>query len=216
VASPDEQPQSHCLATGEEELGDDFKMPTAPTKAKAKAAKKPAAAKASTTRRSTASSASGATQAKSTHAKGARTRAIHTSESAVRQAQTATRETADVFGDYAERAVLIPVGAALIARERIVSTVSDTVSTYSSPTKTQAQLRKFERRGATARNRLEREVRKARVRVERELRQRRRKLESTVNDLEERRDALAKNGGDLANRVPDLANKVQERILSLV
>jgi hypothetical protein len=200
-------------------------MPTAPTnsptgsKAKAKAAKKPAAAKASA-RRSTASSASGATQAKSTHAKGARTRAVHASESAVRQAQTATRETADVFGDYAERAVLIPVGAALIARERIFSTVSDTVSTYSSPTKTQAQLRKFERRGATARNRLEREVRKARVRAERELRQRRRKLESTVestvNDLEERRDALTKSGGDLANRVPDIANKVQERILSLV
>ena len=134
----------------------------------------------------------------------------------MRQAQTATKETADVFGDYAERAVLIPVGAALIARERIVSTVSDTVSTYSSPTKTQAQLRKFERRGATARNRLEREVRKARVRVERELRQRRREIESTVSDLEERRDAIAKNGSEIANRVPDIANKVQERILSLV
>jgi seryl-tRNA synthetase len=134
----------------------------------------------------------------------------------VRQAQTATKETADVFGDYAERAVLIPVGAALIARERIVSTVSDTVSTYSSPTKTQAQLRKFEHRGATARNRLEREVRKARVRVERELRQRRRAIESTVSDLEERRDAITKNGSEIAGRVPDIANKVQERILSLV
>ncbi len=111
---------------------------------------------------------------------------MHASESAVRQAQTATRETADVFGDYAERAVLIPVGAALIARERVVSTVSDTVSTYSSPTKTQAQLRRFERRGATARNRLEREVRKARVRVERELRQRRRKIESTVKQTTSR------------------------------
>jgi hypothetical protein len=198
-------------------------MPTAPTtpKAKAKAAKKPATAKATSAKTTSARRASaGSTQAKASHAKGARTRAVHASESAVRQAQTATKETADVFGDYAERAVLIPVGAALIARERIVSTVSDTVSTYSSPTKTQAQLRKFERRGATARNRLEREVRKARVRVERELRQRRRKIESTVestvSDIEERRDAIAKSGGDLANRVPDIANKVQERILSLV
>jgi hypothetical protein len=193
-------------------------MPTAPatTKAKAKAAKKPAAAKATSARRTSA----GTTQAKASHAKGARTRAVHASESAVRQAQTATKETADVFGDYAERAVLIPVGAALIARERVAATVSDTISTYSSTTKTQAQLKKFERRGATARNRLEREVRKARVRVERELRQRRRKIESTVestvSDLEERRDAIAKSGGDLANRVPDIANKVQERILSLV
>jgi hypothetical protein len=125
--------------------------------------------------------------------------------------------------NYAERAVLIPVGAALIARDRVVSTVSDTISSYSSTTKTQAQLRRFERRGVTARKRLEREVRKARVRVERDLRQRRRSFESTVSELEERRDTFAKNGGDLANRVPDLANrvpeianKVQERILSLV
>jgi hypothetical protein len=132
-----------------------------------------------------------------------------------------------VFGDYAERAVLIQVGAALTARDRVVSTVSNTISSYSSPTKAQAQLRRFERRGVTARKRLEREVRKARVRVERELRLRRRKIGSTVSDLEGRRDTFAKNGSDLANRVPDLvpdlanrvpelANRVQERILSLV
>jgi hypothetical protein len=130
--------------------------------------------------------------------------------------QTATRETADVFGDYAERAVLIPVGAALVARDKVVSSVSDTISTYSSPSKAQAQLRRFERRGATARNRLEREVRKARVRFERELRQRRRELEKSVNDLDSRRENVTKQVPDLANRVPDLANRVQERILSLV
>jgi hypothetical protein len=183
------------------------------TKPRAKAASKPASAKAATARRA---STRGTTQAKASQAKGARARAAHRAEATVRQTQTATRETAGVFGDYAERAVLIPVGAALIARDRIVSTVNDTVSIYASPKKTQAQLRKFERRGVTARNRLEREVRKARVRVERELRQRRRVIESTVSDLEDRRDAIAKNGTDLANRVPELANKVQERILSLV
>jgi hypothetical protein len=203
-------------------------MPTAPTtspkaaKPRAKAASKPAAAKATTTRRPHVS-ASGSTQAKAAHAKGARTRATHQAESALRQTQAATRETAGVFGDYAERAVLIPVGAALIARERVVETVSDTVSTYSSTSKAQAQLRRFERRGVTARNRLEREVRKARVRVERELRQRRRTVESTVSDIDARRETLTKNGSELANkvpelanRVPELANKVQERILSLV
>ena len=52
-------------------------------------------------------------------------------------------------------------------------------------------------------------MRKARVRVERELRQRRREIERTVTDLEDRRDAVAKNGTELANRV-------QERIGSLV
>jgi hypothetical protein len=74
---------------------------------------------------------------------------------------------------YAERAVLIPVGAALMARDRVVSSVNDTISTYSNTTKTQAQLRRFERRGNTARKRLEREIRKARISVERELRKRR-------------------------------------------
>ncbi len=91
----------------------------------------------------------------------------------------------------AERAVLIPVGAALIARERVLAGVNDTIANYNSTPKASAQLRKFERRGATARNRLQREVRKTRVRVERELRQRRREGE-------------------------ELAERVQERILSLV
>jgi len=110
---------------------------------------------------------------------------------------------------YAERAILIPVGAALIARDRVASSVNDALSSYSSTSKAQAQLRKFERRGNTARNRLEREVRKARVRFERQLRQRRRELEKRVNNLEERRDAVAKN-------VTELPNRVQERIQSLV
>jgi len=177
-------------------------MPTATTAPKRTKASKPAKA------RKPARKAR-ATQSKATQAKAARTRAIHQSESAAQQAQTATRETVGVFGDYAERAVLIPVGVALTARDKLVTSVNDTISTYSSTTKAQAQLRRFERRGATARNRLEREVRKARVRVERELRQRRREIEKTVSDIEKRRETVAKNGSDLANQV-------QERILSLV
>jgi hypothetical protein len=180
-------------------------------KARTKAARKPAATKAAATK-----TTGTARQRRATRAKAARTRTIHQSESAARQAQTATRETAQVFGDYAERAVLIPVGAALIARERVVAGVSDTVSTYSSTTKTRQQLRRFERRGATARKRLEREVRKARVRVERELRQRRRAIGSTVSDIEKRRDSITKNSSDLADRIPEFAERAQERILSLV
>lgn len=84
---------------------------------------------------------------------------------------TTTRPVAKTT--YAERAVLIPVGAALIARDRVVSGVNDTISSYSSTSRAQVQLRKFERRGNTARKRLEREVRKARTSVERELRKRR-------------------------------------------
>src|SRR3984893_10008949 len=100
-------------------------MPTAANNASTRSAKPRAKAAKSTTSRSR-------TKAKATRAKGARTRAANQTRTAVRQAETATRDTAVVFGDYAERAVLIPVGVALTARDRAVSTVSDTFSTYSS------------------------------------------------------------------------------------
>jgi hypothetical protein len=103
---------------------------------------------------------------------------------------------------YAERAVLIPVGAALIAREQVFARVNDTIGSYATPSKANAQLRKFERRGNTARNRLEREVRKTRVRVEREVRQTRGRVEREVRRRQ-------RDGEELAGRV-------QERIQSLV
>jgi hypothetical protein len=135
----------------------------------------------------------------------------------VHRAETATRLTVSdrstVLGDYAERAVLIPVGVALTARDRVVSSVNGTIASYATPAKAQAQLRRFERRGATARNRLEREVRKARVRVERQLRQRRREIGRTVGELDNHRDNVAKNGTELAN---ELATRLQESVLSRV
>ena len=143
-----------------------------------------------------------------------KTAAVRKSTSTATRTAAATRlpvseRPVAAFGDYAERAVLIPVGATLIARDRVVTGVTDTLSIYSSSTKAQAQLRRFERRGATARRRLEREVRKTRTRVEREMRQRRREISKRFTSLERRRDTLAKNGTELANRV-------QERIVSLV
>lgn len=90
----------------------------------------------------------------------------------------------------AERAVLIPVGAALIAREKLAEGVNDTITSYSSTSKAQAQLRKFERRGNTARKRLEREVRKARTSVERELRRRRQDSAELADRLQGRIQSL--------------------------
>jgi hypothetical protein len=161
-----------------------------------------------------------ASSSKTQRAKAARARAASQTRAAVRQAEAARRHTladrSSVLSDYAERAVLIPVGVALTARDRLNSTIA----TYSNPTKAQAQLRRFERRGATARNRLEREVRKARVRVERQLRRRRRVLERSVGELGDRvvelgdrRDNVAKNGSGIAN---ELANRLQETVLSRV
>ena len=112
-------------------------MPTeTPTSTSQPVASKPRAKAAKRTTRKPIS-------AKRTNARAsAAAKATRTSESPVKQAP------ADVLGDYAERAVLIPVGAALIARDRVVDSVSETISTYSSTSKTQAQLRRFERRGA--------------------------------------------------------------------
>ncbi len=89
---------------------------------------------------------------------------------------------------YAERAVLIPVGAALLA-----------IETYSSPTRARTQLRKFERRGSRARNQLEREVRQTQARLDRELRHRRRELEQRVQSR--------------LRESSELADRVQERVL---
>jgi hypothetical protein len=126
-------------------------------------------------------------------------RSTSSSASTKRSTQAVKNPT---VGSYAERAVLIPVGAALIAREQVLARVNDTIGSYSTPSKANAQLRKFERRGNTARNRLEREVRKTRVRVEREVRQTRGRVEREVR-------ARRREGEELANRV-------QERILNLV
>lgn len=135
------------------------------------------------------------------------------------------------MGDYAERAILIPVGAALIVRDRVVTGVEDAFSTYSSTSKIEAQLRRFERRGGTARRRLEREVRKTRTRLERGVRQRRRELDRRRNSIrkdlsaqvEQAQEQFEKTqawiGDTFKSRVDDtseMAGRVQERVLSEV
>lgn len=107
-----------------------------------------------------------------------------------KRAASSRSTTSTAKSSYAERAVLIPVGAALTARDRVVSSVNDTLTNYSSTSRAQAQLRKFERRGATARKRLEREVRKARTSVERELRKRRQESAEFADRFQERIQSL--------------------------
>ncbi len=159
------------------------------------------------------------------------TRTTASRAGSTRRGARTTATPVDRVGDYAERAVLIPVGAALVARERVLSSVSDAFSSYSTPTKAQAQLRKFERRGSTARTRLEREVRKTRTRVERELRERRRELEerrgsltkSLTAQVEQTQAQLEKAQAQIEDAVrarledgTDFASRVQERVLNLV
>jgi hypothetical protein len=205
-------------AFGEQEEEMASTMPTATTTTRSgskatKAASRKTAARSPKARKVTRKSST----SKARGAKAARTRAANQTRAAAQQAGVASRLTladrSTVLGDYAERAVLIPVGVALTARDRVVSNVNDAISSYSTPAKAQAQLRRFERRGATARNRLEREVRKARVRFERQLRQRRRVFERTVSEIGDHRDNVAKNGSEIAG---ELANRLQESVLSRV
>jgi len=65
--------------------------------------------------------------------------------------------------------VLVPVGAALIVRDNLV----EAVKPFRTLQSTERQLKRFERRGNTARNQLERDVKRTRTRLERQLRQRR-------------------------------------------
>ena len=91
--------------------------------------------------------------------------------------------------------MLIPVGAALDARDAVVDAVKPYVEGRESAEKELKKVqqarapacKKFERRGSTARNRAVREVKRTRTRVERELRQRRTKAVRTVK--QNRREA---------------------------
>jgi hypothetical protein len=202
-------------------------MPDTTTPASSNATSSKATNSAKKAARPRPASSAGASKARAT---AARSRGASKSKPAAAHTSS-TRSTTDLVGDYAERAVLIPVGAALLARERVVSSVTDAISTYSSPSKTQSQLRKFEHRGSAARTRMEREVRKTRTRLERELRERRRELDKrrerltkeVTSRVEQTQSQIEKTQSQIEDALrarledgADLASRVQERVLSLV
>lgn len=187
------------------------------------ASAKPATA---TARRSSRSGAAGTAAKRS-----ATTRSTTTKRTAAARRATPTN-TIETVGSYAERAVLIQVGAALAARDRFLAGVGELPRDPSQASaRAQAQLRKFERRGTSARNSLEREARRTRVRLERELRRRRHSLDRAFSHLERRRSSLSHTVSgqfeDASNQIErtvqarvkeatSLAGKVQDRIKDLV
>jgi hypothetical protein len=157
------------------------------------------------------------------------TAAKRRSTASKRAATRKEAETPKTPVDYAQSAVLIPVGVALEARDRVVDTVNGLITTYSDRQKAETQLRRFERRGTRARNNLEREVRRTRTRVERQLRQRRRRVERALTRIERQRTTAAKNVSTQVESVStqvenavqsgitagtELATRVQERVLN--
>ena len=123
-------------------------------------------------------------------------------------------------GVWAERVVLVPMGASLLARDNLVSSVRGLADKYSSRTSLQHELRRYERRGSTARNRFERQVRRTRTRFERQLRQRRSLVERTIKQNRRRlerevrsvRKDFQKQSGLVSSRMEKLVSDAQERI----
>ena len=117
----------------------------------------------------------------------------------------------------AERAALVPVGASLLARDNLVSTVKGLATKYRTRASLERELKRYERRGSTARNRFERQVRKTRTRFDRQLRQRRSLVERTVKQNRRRlehevrsvRKDLEEQSGIVSARVEKLVSEAQ-------
>ncbi len=125
-------------------------------------------------------------------------------------------------GVLAERVVLVPVGASLLVRDNVVSTVRDLASRYSTRPSFERELKRYERRGSTARNRFERQVRRTRTRFERQLRQRRNLVQRTVKQNRRRverevrsvRRDLEKQSGAVGARFEKMVSDAQGLISS--
>ena len=120
--------------------------------------------------------------------------------------------------------MLIPVGAALEARDRVAGTVGAVVTTTRSRRALERQLERFERRGGSARTQLEREVRRTRTRLERQTRtarrgferqrsQARKNLDLNVEFLTSRVERVVQNGVDAGMK---LVNGAQDRLGKVV
>jgi hypothetical protein len=104
----------------------------------------------------------------------------------------------------------IPVGATLVARDNVLEAVKPYTAGRESAEReldklqkrVSTNLRRFERRGNTARNRAVREVKRTRTRVERELRQRR---NQTVRTVKQNRREVEKQLKSARQRVASIA-----------
>ncbi len=120
----------------------------------------------------------------------------------------------------AERAVDVPVGAALMVRDRVNDVVEPWTSTAtrerelkSLRTQVTRELNRFERRGGQARRKATQRVRSTRTRVERELRARRREVGKTVK---QNRTKVEKTVRQNRVKAEDALSKAQERVSELV
>jgi hypothetical protein len=164
-----------------------------------------------------------ATRTSAATAKTSARRTVKEAENTAREASGAvsTESKAGIAQaqQLAERAVMVPVGAGLVARDNLVSTVKGFASKYRTRASLERELKRYERRGTTARDRVERQVRGTRIRFERELHQRRGSVERAVGQNRRRlerevravRRDLEKQSGTLAARVEKIVSRAPDR-----
>lgn len=123
-----------------------------------------------------------------------------------------------------ERAVDLPVGAALVSAERI----NEVVEPWTRQSTRKRELRglrqqvrrelgKFERRGGTARRKATRTARQTRTRVERVLKQRRRSIETTVKRNRAKAEkAVKENRARAEDGLRKAQSTVEARVPTLV
>jgi hypothetical protein len=157
---------------------------TTTTTPKAKPKAKPAARR--TSARRTSARRTAARKPSTATARRQRTIAVNETRDAAQAQARAARTTAAQGRNVAERAALVYVGATLEARDRVLGLAGEFVNRFGTRAAAEREvnkdLRRFERRGTTARNQLERDVKKARTRLERAVRTRRRNVSNRAQD----------------------------------
>jgi hypothetical protein len=149
--------------------------------------------KAAATRRSTTAKRGATTRNARAAARNTQRASTRAQTDVAREAAAARRDaekTVNKVVEGAQRVALTYVGATLTARDRAV----EIAGTLSDRKQVERRLKAFERRGTTARNRVERELKKQRTRIERETRKRTNRVEKDLKTLR----------GDLGNVTGDV------------
>ena len=127
---------------------------------------------------------------------------------------TQPKTPVDQVTEIAERVVLVPVGVSLLVRDDIVSTVKGLATKYRTRAGLERELKRYEKRGATARNRFETQVRRQRTKFERDLRQRRTRIEKTVKQNRRRLEREVRQARRDFDKQSSVVTKRVEQLVS--
>jgi hypothetical protein len=164
------------------------------------------------------------TQTKSTSTKSTST-TPRSNGAKVREGLTKASNGATAYvRETTERAVDVPVGAALIVADRVNEFVEPWTSETSRArelkqlrTRVEREFNKFERRGGTARRKSVQRVRQTRKSVERDLKARRRQVETSVKQNRRKAETTLKQNRKRAeDSLKKAQTTVQDRVATLV